>query len=146
MQERHPVVPSVTLTTGHVVVKLVGEVDLATSADVGTALADAARVTHTGVVVDLADLTFIDASGLRVLMGAHRDSRHLPAGLRLAAVPAHVIRLLNVTGFGRHLAVFPTVREAARLLPRYSPAVRNTGQQTSVRWSRSSAVCANPTR
>jgi anti-sigma B factor antagonist len=113
MREPALVVPSVMLTSGHVVVKLVGEIDLVTAPEVAAALASARQAAHTGVVVDLAGLTFIDACGLRVLMRAHRDSRQLPAGLRLAAVPAHLARLLAVTGFRAQLAIFPTVREAA---------------------------------
>lgn len=109
----YSVVPPSMLPSGHVVVCLGGEVDIAAVGAVTTALAEAIRQTRTGVIVDLADLAFIDASGLGALVRAYQRSRHLPAGLCLAAAPGHVIRLLRVSRLAGYLTVFPTVAAAA---------------------------------
>ena len=53
------------------------------------------------MIIDLGAVTFMDAAGLGVLAEALRRARHLPDGLRLAAVPARVQRLLAITGLDR---------------------------------------------
>lgn len=88
-------------------VALSGEIDVVTAPAMREALAEATRLAVTGLITDLGDVTFMDAAGLGVLAGAGGRARHLPGGLRLAAVPPHVVRLLKLTGLDRHLAVFP---------------------------------------
>ena len=92
------------LPTGHVQVSLSGELDIATAPAARDALDQAAGQAVTGLIIDLAEVTFLDAAGLGVLVGASKRARRLPEGLRLAAVPAHVLRLLQVTGLDRDLA------------------------------------------
>lgn len=89
------------------VVALSGEIDIVTAPAVRDALSEAADQAVTGITVDLGEVTFIDAAGLGVLAGAAYRTRHLPGGLRLAAVPARVLRLLAVTGLEAHLPAFP---------------------------------------
>lgn len=113
---RYSVLPPSMLSSGHVVVSLSGEVDIAAVGAVTAALAEAIRQARTGVIVDLADLEFIDASGLGALVRARQHSRHLPAGLGLAAAPGHVMRLLRVSRLAGHLMVFPSVAVAAEAM------------------------------
>jgi anti-anti-sigma factor len=94
---------AVTLPDGYVLVELHGELDVATAATARTLLADATGRAGVGVIVDLSHVAFLDAAGLGVLVGALRRSRHLPAGLSLAAVPPSIRRLLHLTGLDRHL-------------------------------------------
>jgi anti-sigma B factor antagonist len=97
---------------GHVAVALSGEIDIATAPEVREVLAEAAGQAATGVIVDLGEVTFLDAHGLGVLAGASGRARHLPGGLRLVAVPARVLRLLTLTGLDRHLTAFPAPRRS----------------------------------
>lgn len=96
-----------TLPGGHAVVALSGEIDILTAPAVHEALAEATRRAVTGVIIDLARVTFLDAAGLGVLASASGRARHLPDGLRLAAVPPRAVRLLTLAGLDRQLAVFP---------------------------------------
>ncbi len=73
-----------------------GDVDLASAPALRAALADRAVV-----VVDLADVTFIDAAGLGVLLEAHRRR---PDGVTLRTPSPCVRRLLALAG---HDATFP---------------------------------------
>lgn len=114
MAGSYTIAPPLVLPTGYVVVPLSGEVDMAATAELAAALAHAAMRARTGVIADLSGLTFIDASGLGVLVRAHQRSCHLPGGLRLAAAPASMRRLLKVTRLDSYLNVFPTVTAAAR--------------------------------
>ena len=77
-----------------------GEVDLATAPElevlVGSALDDAPD----GVVLDLAQLTFIDSSGLRVLVALAKDAESRGTSLALRSLPRHAQRVLELTGLG----------------------------------------------
>jgi len=92
---------------GHVVVALSGEIDIATAPAARDLLAEATSEGVTGITVDLGQVTFMDAAGLGVLASASKAARHLPEGLRLAAVPPRVLRLLRLTGLDC-LAAFPS--------------------------------------
>lgn len=95
------------LPGGHVVVALSGDLDIVTADAVRQALAEATRRAVTGVIADLAEVTFLDAAGLGALAGAAGRAQHLPDGLRLAAVPPNAMRLLKLTQLGHHLAAYP---------------------------------------
>jgi len=60
---------------------------------------------RTSIVLDLTNLRFIDSSGLRVVIGAHRQLQD--AGLRLVLRNPSVTttRLLEITGLATHLDV-----------------------------------------
>ena len=76
-------------------IELDGELDLTGIPPVQKAVNRAERSAKGPVVIDLGRLTFIDASGLRVLIGA---SAHLNGRLRL--LPAHgaARRIFELTG------------------------------------------------
>ncbi len=89
--------------------------------------AGAVRQAVTGIVVDLGEVTFLDAAGLGVLAGAVGRARHLPGGLRLVAVPARVLRLLTLTGLDRHLAAVPAPPGSQPQRERADPLAAATG-------------------
>ena len=78
---------------GDGVVRLVGELDMATAPILLRRLEDDPAVT----VLDLREVTFIDSSGLSVLVWANRD-RESSEPLTLRAPTAAVCRVLEVTG------------------------------------------------
>ncbi len=81
------------------VLRVAGEVDLhVADALVGEALAlEADRM-----VIDLADVTFIDSSGLHALL---RIQRHVAGGLALRNVTPVTARVLELAGLGDVFAV-----------------------------------------
>jgi anti-sigma B factor antagonist len=104
-----------TTASGHVIVSLSGELDILTAPELRAAFASAIGQARTGVIADLSRVSFIDASTLGVLVGAGNRASHLPAGLRLAGVPAHVDRLLRMTGLlGSLPSAYPPVPQQAR--------------------------------
>ena len=105
------------LPGGHVVVTLSGDLDAVTAPAARLALADATRRAVAGVIADLAGVTFLDAAGLGVLAGAAGRARHLPDGIRFAAVSPNALRLLKLTGLNSHLATYPMppVRQDPRI-------------------------------
>ena len=85
-----------------------GRLDVAAAADARLALADAVRAGSGELVLDLAGLTAVDATGLGVLVGAHRHAGRAGRSLVLLDVPAAVARLLRVTRLHRVLRTAST--------------------------------------
>ncbi|WP_165958820.1 STAS domain-containing protein [Actinomadura sp. KC345] len=98
----------------HTVIAISGDLDIASTPALRERLNAALRDTGPLVVIDLSGVTFCDASGLALLVGARR--RTLPKGVTvvLAGPRPQVNRLLRVTGLSRVFTVRPTV-SAARL-------------------------------
>ncbi|MEU4979472.1 STAS domain-containing protein [Streptomyces sp. NPDC021969] len=67
-------------------------------------------------VVDLSGVSFCDSAGLNVLLGARRQAEMRGAVLALACVPAHLRRILEMTGADQVLRVFATVTDAEAAL------------------------------
>lgn len=67
-------------------------------------LVTADGTTHT-LVLDVAGLRFIDSSGLRVIIGAHKEMTARSGRLVLRAPTDTTRRLLDITGLAEHIAV-----------------------------------------
>jgi len=57
------------------------------------------------IVIDLADVVFIDSSGLRSLLGASRRARDRGQVVTLRRVGPEVRRLLEITGTTEHFVI-----------------------------------------
>ena len=95
------------------VLRLRGELDIVTAPQFGTVLADVCN-SGVSVVVNLAQLSFMDSSGLTV-MTRHTELSESGSRLVLAGVPRNILRLLEVTGFDRVFAICPDEKEALTL-------------------------------
>jgi anti-anti-sigma factor len=80
------------------VVTVRGEVDLANAADLEACLRRAIDGSPSSVVLDLEALTFIDSSGLRVLVALSKEAQSRSATFGLRNVPNHAQRVLDITG------------------------------------------------
>lgn len=82
-----------------------GELDLATSPrleqQVRTVLADGAR----SVVIDLANLSFIDSSGLQLLLALSQQAREDEWDLLITRPSEQVQRIVKITGTGTELPI-----------------------------------------
>jgi anti-sigma B factor antagonist len=121
---------------GHVVVALRGELDLMDAAAVAVALG-AVAADEPRIIVDLAGLEFIDASGVAALSLGRLHARNAGGDLLLAAPQRLVRRVLaiiwEVDGFAVHASV--TEAAASTGAPRrvVAPVPR---QATKLRWQR----------
>ena len=86
-------------------ITLNGRLDVSTVADVRIALHDAVDSGSGDLFVDLSAIEFIDASGLGVLVGAHRRAGRFGRRLVLRGVPDRVLRLLALTRLNRVLCI-----------------------------------------
>lgn len=94
------------------VVHVKGEVDIYTSPALRTALSDVTGDGCGTVIVDLAEVPFIDSSGLGVLVGALRRVRESDGDLRVVSGHETVVKILRITGLDRVFALYSTLDEA----------------------------------
>jgi len=87
---------------------LVGELDPHTAPLLASALSERTDGGAEVIRLDCARLDFIDSSGLRVLVEAHRTLGGEPGSLRLTQVSPTFLRLLEVTGLDERLVIEST--------------------------------------
>jgi anti-anti-sigma factor len=91
----------------HQVLRLEGRIDVRSVADVRLALHDAIDQGRHTLVLDVRDLDVADATGLGVLVGAHRRAGRAGRTLVLRDVPPRLQRLLGATRLHRILRTEP---------------------------------------
>jgi anti-sigma B factor antagonist len=90
------------------VVQVTGELDLQTAPRLRDELVALVNGGITELVLDFAELDFIDSSGLSVLIMALKRLRERGGELRLRSVPSRACRVLEASGLDR---VIPMVAE-----------------------------------
>jgi anti-sigma B factor antagonist len=99
---------------GHAVLRVAGQLDLQSVPALRTALLDLVDGSHPQVIVDLAEMTFIDSTGLGVLAAATRRASGNGARLCISGAQSRVAALIRRTGLERYLPLFPDVDTAIR--------------------------------
>jgi anti-anti-sigma factor len=84
-------------------IRLIGEFDLPAFDQVDTLLKEAQMGTVHGVLVDLRGVTFIDSSGIRALVRAHKRGAEGAGHLRLIRGPHNVHRVFELAGLDSRL-------------------------------------------
>ena len=85
------------------IVALEGEIDLSTASEAEQRIQAAEANSPGRLVIDLREVTFMDSSGLRVLLTAHRRAEELGRDFALVKGGGTVNRLLDVTGLSDRL-------------------------------------------
>jgi anti-anti-sigma factor len=99
--EQHP--------SGAAVLRVIGEVDLATVSEMERALA--ASSSSSVLVVDLTECTFLDSSALHVLLSTAANAKE-PNGFAIVAPEGGVRRVLDIAGARTSVSIHATVAEA----------------------------------
>ncbi len=97
---------------GIAIAELHGELDMTCAPLLRDQLLSLLRRGSSELVIDLAGVTYCDASGLAVLVGTARRAQLIGGSVRLAAVTAQVDEVLHLTGLYRQLEVCTTVQVA----------------------------------
>jgi anti-sigma B factor antagonist len=97
--------------SARIVVKLEGELDMANAPLLQNAIESAELAAAKTVVLDLQGLTFLDSTGLRIILAAREQCWR--RGQEFAVTPGsqQVQRLLSVTGVGEHLRTISSAGE-----------------------------------
>ena len=82
---------------------LVGELDPHTAPILRSSVDDAVSDATATLVLDVAGLQFIDSSGLRVIISAHKTMDERGGRLVLRAPTDNTRRLLEITGLADHV-------------------------------------------
>jgi anti-sigma B factor antagonist len=102
-----------------VVVHVAGEVDVDGAACLRHALASAVGSGFVNLVVDLRAVTFIDSTGLGVLVNALRSARRLRGRLEIVVRDPRLVRLLRISSLDQLFVVHDDLTTA--LLPTQRP-------------------------
>ena len=90
---------------GAVVIRLRGELDVATSVELRRVLAQALEGRPRALVFDLADLSFVDSTGIGVLVGACRRAEEVDCSFVLRSPTRSVSKALRLTGIDRLIPI-----------------------------------------
>jgi anti-anti-sigma factor len=103
----------VTHTAGEcVILRLAGELDVTNAAEAEEAVRVAWQDSPSHLVFDLSRLTFMDSTGVRVLVRARRMATEHQGTIALAGLTPSVSRIIEVTGLDQVIAVHATLDEA----------------------------------
>jgi anti-sigma B factor antagonist len=89
-----------------------GEVDMLTAPQLGRRLMSLADEGKTGVVVDLTRVTFMDSTGISVLLDALRRLSSRRGRLAVVCPTERILRPFEITGLVGILKIFGTREEA----------------------------------
>ncbi len=100
----------------YAVVTVIGEVDVTTGFQLRDPLHDLLLRQFSHHVVDLSAVTFLDSTGLGILVGDHKRLRDRRGSLQVVCVPGLVSRVFRLTGVDRVVPVRPSVESAVETL------------------------------
>lgn len=86
-------------------ISLQGEIDAHTGPELERTLADLLESSPTSVEIDMSGVTFMDSSGLRVVLALTRRARGQGGDIVLVAPTSVVSRLVEVSGLQAHLTI-----------------------------------------
>ena len=101
----------VTVVEGGCEVELVGEIDASLRDQASESMVDVLASRGT-VVVDASQVTFIDSTGLGVLVGALKRVRTNDGDLALVCTGPRVLKVFEITGLTKVFAIHGSVDEA----------------------------------
>jgi anti-sigma B factor antagonist len=94
------------------VVSVAGEVDVYTSPVLKERLVEAIENGCHRLVIVLEDVSFIDSSGLGVLVGALRRMKERGDDLRLVCTREQLLKIFRITGLDKVFPIVSSVEEA----------------------------------
>ena len=87
-----------------------GDLDMASASQLK--LTDHLNAGQTKIVLDLQDVDYIDSSGLAEVVRAMKRAREAGGDLRLCGLRDNVLKIVEMTGLNKAIAVYPTREEA----------------------------------
>jgi anti-sigma B factor antagonist len=97
---------------GRTVVQVVGEIDVYTAPQLREMLDAEIDAGRYDLVVDLSGVSFMDSTGLGVLVGRLKQIRLNDGSMRLVCAHDRVLKVFVITGLDKVFAIYPTVGEA----------------------------------
>jgi anti-sigma B factor antagonist len=95
------------------VVTVSGEIDVYSAPQLRQALVDVISTDARDVTVDLDGVSFMDSSGLGVLVGAWKRVRATDGSLRLVCSRELILKTFRITGLTKVFSIYPSMAEAS---------------------------------
>jgi anti-sigma B factor antagonist len=96
---------------GRAVISVGGEVDLETASQLGEHALDAVRDVSPHVALDLTGVTFMDSTGLKVLLSIQRRADLAGGSFAVAGATRSVRKILALTGLDQTFALYDSLDE-----------------------------------
>ena len=93
------------------ILTVTGEVDLASSPELDTAIIAAIESGATSVVVDLTDVSFMDSSGLGVIVRGLKRCREADKDLDLVITNERVLKVFGITGLDQVIPIHDSIED-----------------------------------
>lgn len=103
---------SIKEENGVVIVRVNGSIDAMTAPTLAEEISSQINQGKVQIVTDFSGVEYTSSAGLRVLLGAVKDTRKKRGDLRIAGLQAGVHKVLSLSGFTSILKVFESVDEA----------------------------------
>ena len=97
--------------TDRYVITVSGEVDLATSPDLDTAIIAAIESGTSSVAIDLTDVSFMDSSGLGVIVRGLKRCREADKDLDLVITNERVLKVFGITGLDQVIPIHDSIED-----------------------------------
>ncbi len=98
-------------------VKVDGELDHHIAQKIKAEVDDKMRSTNAvNVIFDFSELSFMDSSGLGVIMGRYKKARTLGGRVIVFGVNAGVLRIMEMSGLSQIIKLTPNYEKAIRIL------------------------------
>ena len=91
------------------VIKLTGSIDALTAPQITEFIQGQVAKGHIKLVADMSGVDYTSSAGLRVLLGAIKETRAKSGDLRLTGVQPDVKKVLNLSGFTNILKMFDSL-------------------------------------
>jgi anti-sigma B factor antagonist len=117
------------------VLRIVGEIDIYTAPALRERLVELLATGVKHVVLDTSGVTFLDSSGLGVLVGARKRMGAHDGSLALVATQERIVQLFRITGLIRLFPPHATVSAAIGGDPHWRDALAD-GRQSVADWCR----------
>ena len=92
---------------------LQGRIDTRGAVDLDLALQEAVMAEKYKMILDMSGVRYISSAGLRTLADVLTRNREHDGDLKLVALPAKVLRVLQIIGFDNFFSIYDTIKDAA---------------------------------
>jgi anti-sigma B factor antagonist len=94
------------------VIEVKGEIDVYTAPVLREEISSLVDAEHTTIVVDLTQVSFMDSTGLGVLVGALKKVRTLGGDLALVINEEKILKVFRITALTQVFSIHPSLEEA----------------------------------
>ncbi|TMR16615.1 STAS domain-containing protein [Nonomuraea turkmeniaca] len=123
---------------GVTVIMLAGEIDLATTPQLQDFISEVRQTPADHLVFDMTEVTFVDSSGLRVLLDSFTFAQQHGGAVHLTALRGSPARLIEITKVGEHLRLHTSTEIALAAISAMPDLPAPTRDTSSVSGTRSS--------